>query len=311
MTHVIAVSSPSFAKSSALMSELSGLGLPVVAHPQGTELNQEELIDFLRATRATIAIVGREVVTSQVLDQLNTLKFIAKYGVGLDNLDPEELARRGIGLGWTGGVNRRAVAELVLSFALGHMRNVFLSVERSRKGLWIKDGGRDLSGQTIGIIGFGCVGSEVSKIMSVFGCKVLYTDTLDRAQEARPSGAVAAPLEDLLVAADVVTLHVPLTEITRGMIGARELGMMKSSALLINTARGPVVDFEQTCEAVRSGKLGGFAADVFPDEPMDLEPWAHPQLYFTPHIGGNSREAVLAMGRSAMDHVKEFLKKAG
>lgn len=292
------------------MGELASWGLPIRTNTKGRELNEKELIDLLVESDATIAIVGREVISKDVLDQAKNLKFIAKYGVGLDNLDASDLARRGIGLGWTGGVNRRAVAELVMGFAIGHLRNVVVSVERLRRGEWIKDGGRDLSAQTVGIVGYGCVGSEVAKIMGFLGCRLIYTDVQDRSQDALETGATSLPLDDLLRVADVVTMHVPLTQETEGMIGARELGLMKSTALLINTSRGAVVDFEAACGAVMSGALGAFAADVFPEEPMDLTPWNHPRLYFTPHIGGNSTEAVLAMGRSAMAHVKEFLARS-
>jgi D-3-phosphoglycerate dehydrogenase len=293
------------------MGELAQLGLPIHANPKGRELNEEELSNFLVESAAKVAIVGREIVSGNVLDQAKNLQFIAKYGVGLDNLDPLDLSRRGIELGWTGGVNRRAVAELVLGFATCHLRNIFVSVDRLRQGSWIKDGGRDLSAQTIGIIGYGCVGSEVAKIMGFLGCKIVYTDVLDRSLEAQAVAAQALPLEQLLRVADVVTLHVPLTAETKGMIGARELGQMKPSALLINTSRGAVVDFAAASRAVMEGKMGGFAADVFPEEPMDLTPWNHPHLYFTPHIGGNSLEAVLAMGRSAIGHVQEFLARSG
>lgn len=311
MPHVIAVSSPSFAKSAILMEELAALGPPLVAHPQGLEFNESELSHFFVDAAATIAVVGREVLSPGVLDHAKKLKFVAKYGVGLDNLDPLQLAARGISLGWTGGVNRRAVAELVLAFAIGHLRNVFLAVNRSRHGLWIKDGGRDLSAQTVGIIGYGCVGSEVAKILKVFGCQVFYTDIVDRTAEARVSGARPLPLDDLLRAADVVTLHVPWTPATQNLMDERAMRLLKPGALLINTSRGAVVDFEKACTAVQEGRLGGFAADVFPQEPMDLAPWAHPHLYFTPHIGGNSREAVLAMGRSAIQHVRDFLASCG
>jgi D-3-phosphoglycerate dehydrogenase len=293
------------------MGELAQLGAAIHANTKGRELNEYELIHFFTESRATMAIVGRERITTHVLDQAKNLQFIAKYGVGLDNLDTAELSRRGIGLGWTGGVNRRAVAELVMSFAIGHLRNVMVSVERLRRGEWVKDGGRNLSAQTVGIIGYGCVGSEVAKILGFLGCRLVYTDILDRSQEAQPTGAVPLALADLLQVADVVSVHVPLTRETAGMIGMGELAFMKPSALLINTSRGAVVDFEAACRAVMVGKLGGFAADVFPAEPMDLTPWTHPHLYFTPHIGGNSREAVLAMGRSAIGHVQDFLARSG
>lgn len=311
MQPVIAVSSPSFAKSVTLMGELSAIGVSTYANKTGRELNEKELITFFVEGKATVAIVGRELITKNVLNQAKNIKFIAKYGVGLDNLDPSDLADRGIGLGWTGGVNRRAVAEMVLGFATCHSRNIFVSVDRLRHGSWIKDGGRDLSGQTVGIVGYGCVGSEVANIMAFLGCRLVYTDILDRSSQARETNAEYRPLDELLEVADIVSLHVPLTAETRGMIGKRELDLMKSSALLINTSRGGVVEFEAACRAAIDGKIGGFAADVFPEEPMDLTPWNHPRLYFTPHIGGNSVEAVLAMGRSAIGHVKDFLAQTG
>lgn len=311
--HRVAVTSISFSRSSELLEELAALGHQVVANAAGARLAGSELVRFLKDADADIAVVGVEPFDDAVLAQCPRVRFVAKYGVGLDNLDLDAMKARGVGLGWTGGVNRRSVAELVLAFALGHLRNVTSTMNAMRAGAWDKNGGLQLSGRTVGIVGFGHVGTDLARLLQPFRCELLYCDIVDKSADAGALGARRVGLDELLTKADVVSLHVPSTPQTRGMIGGARLAMMRTTALLVNTSRGDIVSFEETCAAVRDGKLGGYAADVFLVEPCTLLAWQreHPRLYFTPHIGGNAREAVLAMGRSAIGHVAAYTAAKG
>lgn len=307
----VAVTSTSFAKQSELLAELEALGVSVVANTGGIDLEGQRLADFLAASKAELAIIGREPITDEILAVCPDLRAISKYGVGLDNVDEAALRARRVKLYAAPGTNRRAVAELVLAFALGHVRNVTPSVLNMKQGRWEKLGGRDLSSLTVGIVGFGNTGSELARLLKAFGCTVLFTDLVDKTAIGRDVGARAATYADIVAKADVITFHVPATDATRLMFSAEQISKSQPHALVINTSRGSVVDFDATCRAVIEGRLGGFAADVFPVEPCDVSTWSHPRLYFTPHIGGNSREAVLAMGRAALRHVGEFLKARG
>jgi len=305
----IAVTSTSFSQSDLLIKELGSLGAQIHANREGRKLSGKSLIEFIGS--AEIAVIGVEPVTKDVLKACPGLKFIAKYGVGTDNLDLNAMAELGVELGWTGGVNRRSVAELVLGFALGHLRNIVPTGRLLAQGKWQKQGGRQLSGVRFGIVGFGNIGTEVARLLNGLGlpaAQILFCDVIDRSEVAATLGATAATYSQILATCDVISFHVPLTGQTRQMYGLSQIPTTKSDALIINTSRGDVIDFDAVVDAVKKGRLGGYAADVFPEEPFDASPFASDlNLYFTPHIGGNAAEAVLAMGRSAVSHVANYL----
>jgi phosphoglycerate dehydrogenase-like enzyme len=306
---IVAVVSPSFAKSELLVSELNALGSQVVVNQSKAELSSEKLADFLKKSDATIAIIGKENVTKQLVAQLPKLKAIAKYGVGTDSIDFVALAQHQIQFGFTPGVNRTDVAEQVLGFAIGHFRRLFLATNEMRSGVWNKNGGRDLGSLQVGIVGFGHVGTKVAELFNAFGSRIVFTDILDKSTEARALGATPTSFEHLISTSDLITLHVPLTPETKNMLSSQQLKKMSKEALLINTARGEVVDFQAVVEAVAFKNIGGYAADVFDFEPVDLSEFANlKNLYFTPHIAANSTNAVLKMGRSAISWVKKFLE---
>lgn len=304
----VVVTSPSFCKSESLKSKLSSLFPNTVFTDKKDYLSGAELIDFLQDADA--AIIGRDPVTRETLDALPKLKMISKYGVGLDNLDLEAIQKKGIELAVTAGTNKRSVAELTLSFMLGLSHNIFISAERMKRGEWIREGGRNLSGKTIGIIGCGNVGTEVVKLLKPFDCHILINDIEDKNAFCREQGAQGSSFESLIRESDIVTLHVPLTSLTREMIDEKVLKIMKSSAFLINTSRGPVVNPSALHQALVSGEISGAALDVFYSEPPDnLEFLQLPNLMVTPHIGGNSVEAVEAMGQAAIDNLSKFFNK--
>ncbi len=304
----VAVASVSFSANEPLIAELSAIGVNVVRNAGGHRFKTEgALAKFIGS--AECVVVGLEPVGKEVMAACPNLEIVAKHGVGLDNVDEAALADAGVKLGWTGGVNRRSVTELTLAFALGHLRNVWPSVSLMRRGEWEKVGGRELSGCTFGIVGLGHVGTDVASIVRTFGATVVYRDIVDRSAVAAELGLRSMEYEELLREADVVSFHVPGTPLTKEMFGEVQVALMKPDALVINTSRGSVIEFSDTVDAVRAGRLGGFATDVFPTEPFDASPFAgDDRLYFTPHIGGNSREGVMAMGRSAIDHLRQYIE---
>lgn len=304
----VVVTPPAFYKSESLKSKLSSLFPNTVYNQNADYLLGEELISFLKDADA--AIIGRDLVTQDTLNALPQLKMISKYGVGFDNLDLNSIKQRGIELAFTTGINKRSVAELTLSFMVGLCHNIFISAERMKRGEWIREGGQNLSGKTIGIIGCGNVGKEVIKLLKPFGCKILINDIEDRSEFCREQSAIESTFELLIKESDIVSLHVPLTNLTRDMINKNVLKDMKANAFLVNTSRGPVVNSSHLHRALVSKQILGAALDVFCSEPPDdIEFLQLPQLMVTPHIGGNSREAVEAMGQAAIDNLLKYFNK--
>jgi len=235
------------------------------------------------------------------LAALPALEVISKYGVGTDMLDKAALIRHNIRLGWTGGVNKRSVSELAIALMISLLRHVPITNLEIREGIWKNRKGRQLSDRTVGIIGCGHVGKDLTGILHAFGCKILAHDILDFPQFYAANEVEPVGLETLLRRSDIVTLHLPLDESTRNMLSAERLALMKPDALLINAARGGLVDETALKQMLMEGKLAGAGFDVFAAEPPeDLELLRLPNFLATPHIGGSSEEAILAMGRAAI-----------
>ena len=296
----IAVVSRSFARNPALKAELLARYRDVAFTDSPSVLEGAALIDLLRGHDR--AIVGLERIDAAVLDAVPELRVVSKYGVGLDGLDMEALAARGVKLAWTGGVNKRSVSELTLAFAIALMHRLPESIRELNGGVWRPLVGRQLTGRTVGLVGCGHVGQDLVRLLAPFECRVLAHDIRDYPEFYASRRVEPVSLDRLLEASDIVSLHVPLDAVTRGMIGAAEIARMPAGAVLINAARGGLVDESALADALSSGHLAGAACDVFQIEP-DANPrlLAMPTFLGTPHIGGSTVEAQLAMGRAAIE----------
>jgi phosphoglycerate dehydrogenase-like enzyme len=303
----IKVTSRSFSRHPILKQELLDIFPNSVFNSDGPPTGLPNIVEFLND--ADGMILGLEQVDRQVLKQLNNLKIIAKYGVGLDNLDVESAKELGIAVGWTGGVNKRSASEQALGFMLGLSRNLFFSSFPLKEGRWEKEGGAFLTGKTVGIIGCGHIGTDLIYLLQPFNCKVLICDILDKRSVVDTFGVTQVSQEELLAESDIISLHVPLTELTQSMVNEDFLQNIKPSAYLINNSRGPVVKQQALKNALQEKIIAGAALDVFELEPPeDLEFLDLPNLMVTPHIGGNANEAILAMGRSAISHLKKHFQ---
>jgi phosphoglycerate dehydrogenase-like enzyme len=297
----IAVASRSFSKHPILRAELLAKYPDVTFNDAGLSLHGDSLVEFLAGHEK--AITALEKLDEATLSRLPNLKVIAKYGVGLDMIDMEAMHRHGKRLGWTGGVNKRSVSELVISFAIALYRHVPKANREVLAGTWRQLMGRQITGKTFGIVGLGHIGKDLAQLLAVFDCQVLAHDILDFPEfyaahpHVRPVG-----LEELLRESDIVTLHLPLDESTKNILPAEKLAWLKPSAILINAARGGLLDEAALKEMLKSGRLAGAAFDVFAIEPPeDRELLELPNFLVTPHIGGSAEEAVLAMGRAAIE----------
>jgi phosphoglycerate dehydrogenase-like enzyme len=296
----IAVTSRSFSKNKVLREELLIKYENVTFNDQGLKLDGDMLVKFLRGHNR--AIIALEKIDNKLLEELPDLKVISKYGVGLDMIDMKAMQKHNIKLGWMGGVNRRSVSELVISFAIALLRHVPASHREVLSGTWRQHIGGHLSGRTVGIIGCGFVGQDLVKMLQPFECPILVNDIKSQDEFYKQYNIKAVEKDELLAKSDIITLHTPLDESTRNMLTAEKLSLMKPDAILINVARGDLLDEIALKKMLVNGKLGGAALDVFSIEPPeDKELLELSNFIVTPHIGGSAIEAIIAMGRAAID----------
>lgn len=299
-TDNVAVCSRSFSNDPVLRAELMERYQKVTFNDAGLRLNGDTLVEFLSGHDK--AITSLEIMDESVLSRLPELKVISKYGVGLDMIDLAAMRTHGKRLGWTGGVNRRSVSELVISFAIAMLRDLPAAYRELRSGTWRQLVGGLLTGRIVGIIGCGHVGKDLVHLLRGFECPILVNDIRDYPEFYAAHGIEVVSLEALLARADIVTLHVPLDDSTRGMLDAHRLAMLKPTAVLINAARGELVDEAALKQMLQNKRLAAAAFDVFAVEPpQDRELLSLPNFLATPHIGGSAHEAILAMGRAAID----------
>ena len=301
----VAVTPPAFCKSPSLKTELLDHFPNAAFNEKDRYLAGPELVDFL--ADADAALIGRDSINTELIGSLPKLRMVAKYGVGLDNLDQEALSCAGIELRVAFGTNRRSVAELTLGFMIGLCHNMSSGSEELKRGVWHREGGQELTGKSLGIIGCGNVGQELVRLLQPFQCRIWVHDIADRSKFCRKFGAVETGFEEIIEEVDILTLHVPLTENTENLIDKSVLATMKPSAFLINTSRGRVVNQADLHQALVSGEIAGAGLDVFWEEPpIETEFLQLPNLMVTPHIGGNARESIDAMGRAAIQNLVDY-----
>ena len=259
-------------------------------------IDEEALIArFQHGPVDAVVLRGSKPFTDRVLAAAPQLKVIAKNGAGVDSVDIPSATRRGITVMVAAGANAEPVAEHAIACMLALTRDLVALDRKVRAGGWEGTGyqGRDFSGSLVGIIGFGSIGRATARMAAALGARVVVMDAYAKSGEFE----MESDLDRLLARADIVSLHCPLTESTRGLIGRRELGLMKKGSMLINTARGPLVDESALVDALRSGHLGGAGLDTFATEPVTAgDPLLElPNVILTPHVAGVTRNAVLGV----------------
>jgi (S)-sulfolactate dehydrogenase len=257
---------------------------------------------------------NRTPVRGAALAAATRLKVVGRLGVGLDNIDIAACAARGIEVIPATGANAESVAEYVVATAMMLLRGAYLSTKAVEAGTWPRQmlsQGREASGKTLGLIGFGSIGRITAAKAVALGMRVVAHDPLVAPDDAAWSRLRTAPLalEALLAESDVVSLHIPLLPETRGLLDARRLALMKRDAIVINTARGGIVEEEALARMLREGKLGGAALDVFDNEPLAAgSPLVGaPRLLLTPHIAGVTLESNERVSALIAERVAEFL----
>jgi len=302
----IAVCSRSFSKNKLLRSELLEKYSNVKFNDEGLKLHGKSLIEFL--SECDKAIIALEKINDDVLSKLPKLKVISKYGVGLDMIDFNAMQKKKVYLGWTGGVNSRSVSELVIAFAITMLRDLSPANRGILTGDWKQYVGRQLTGRSIGIIGCGFVGKDLVKLLRVFGCKIFVNDIRDDNDDYyKKNNITHVPIEELLLRSEIVTIHTPLDDTTENILSRERLSMMSPNSVLINIARGGLVDESALKDLLIQKKIGAAAFDVFRIEPpLDYELLELSNFYATPHIGGSAIEAIDAMGRAAINGLDNY-----
>jgi len=252
-------------------------------------------------------------ITAELVSIAERLKIIARYGVGYDNVDVEACSKRGIYVTITPNVLSDAVADLTLAMMLALARNL-LKADKHTRTCWGKGVefplGVDLKDKKLGIIGAGRIGLQVAKRAKGFGMEILYYDVVRKREMEEDFEAKFVDLEYLLRNSDFVSIHTPLNENTRGMIGEKELNLMKPTAYLINTARGPIIDQDALIKVLKEGKIAGAGLDVYEKEPLPLDnPLTQlDNVLLTPHIGSATLETRRAMAVKAAKNIVSALK---
>jgi D-3-phosphoglycerate dehydrogenase / 2-oxoglutarate reductase len=290
---------------------LQAAGVQVVENPHGRPLTPAELHPLLSDVEAVIA--GVDAWDAAALAAAPRLRVIARFGVGMDNIDQEEAARRGVVVRNVPGGNANAVAELTLALMLAGLRAIVDLHLSTRAGAWSRFVGRELAGRTVGLVGFGDIARRVSRLLHAFGCTVIAHDPYAARDAAQREMVTLVPLEALLARSDVVSLHAPATPATEGMVDAAFLEGMRPDALLVNTARGALVDELALVAALDAGHIAGAAVDVYQREPAAPgDPLlGHPRVITTPHTAAETTETYARVGTATAAIVLEVLEAAG
>ncbi len=290
----------------AIGGRLRDAGLEIDLQPKKGARTTHEVITLLGG--ATAAIVSTDPFSASVFEALPDLRTISRVGVGVDSIDLDAASRAGVLVSVTPGRNEETTADHTLALMLAALRRVTEHDRGIRDGRWERAGewtAWDLHGKTVGLVGYGRIGRAVHSRLVGFGVNVVITDPAINAGE---NGARCVPLDQLLAEADVVSLHLPLTDGTRGIIDRERLGLMRKNAVLVNTARGGLIEEEALVRALKSGSLRAASLDVFSEEPPHgSELLELPNVVLSPHIGGLSDRSIRGMTEQATQNVLDVL----
>lgn len=289
------------------------------AVPDGFELemlesvSQQELEGKVKEADYLL-VSGRLKINRTVLGNAQNIKMIQRTGVGLDSIDLEYIRNHDIPFYVNKGVNAQSVAEHTILLMLASLRNLVEINENTKRGIWKKQAQgvctRELCGKTVGLIGMGAIGRKVAGMLKAFGAEVLYNDVSKMKQEDENAlGIKFSTREEIIEKSDIISLHCPLTDDTRHMINDRAVNKMKNGVILINTARGGLIDEAALINGIKNGKIAGAGIDVYEKEPVDNSEVLNLQnVITTPHIGGVTYDSFYQMMYQAMRNIEMFDK---
>jgi D-3-phosphoglycerate dehydrogenase len=299
----ILVTPRSFGKTNPVLFErLSAAGLEAIRNDTGGILSAQQMREKIADCRGVI--LGVDPLNAEVLAAAPLLRAVAKYGVGVDNIDLDVCRARGIAVSRTVGANSNAVADCAFALMLAVARKTALIDRRCRKRDWSKITGIDLYGKTLGIVGFGAVGKCVAKRARGFSMRVLAHDPVFDHEAAAALDVEKADVDSICREADFISLHSSLNETTRNCINEQRLALMKKTAVLVNTARGGLVDESALLAALREGRIYGAGLDVFEEEPPSARDWYElDNVTLGSHCAASTNGATETMGTMAVDNL--------
>lgn len=303
----ILVTTSSFADQNPdLLARLHARGLEVIINPFGRKLSEGEVTELLQKYRPVGMIAGVEPLTRNVLGGADGLRVISRVGIGLDSVDLAAARELGIAVTNTPDAPTVPVAELTLGLILSLLRCIPASDAGIRRGEWSRPMGQLLLGKTVGVVGCGRIGTRVAKFLSAFGCRLLGYDPMVQSSDLLE----LVSLDDLLSASDIVTLHLPYMEKTHHLLDSSRLRAMKQGALVVNAARGGLIDEEALLASLQDGHLAGAALDCFENEPYAGPLKELGNVILTGHIGSYAKEGRVIMEEQAVDNLLLELSKA-
>ncbi len=278
----------------------------VTPNPYARRLSEAEVSDFLQDTGAMGMIAGVEPLTASVLDANPQLRVISRCGAGLDSVDLGAARERGVSVYSTPDAPARAVAEFTIGLILCLLRRIAEADRSAREGRWEALRGGLLGARTAGVVGYGRIGRRVARLLQAFGARVTAADPHVTQAEVE-----LLPLQELLKSADVVSLHLPYSHATHHLLDAEALALMRPNAILVNTARGGIIDEGALARALEQKRLAGAALDCFSSEPYEGPLRLLPNVVTTAHMGSSAIEARRLMEAEAAQNLLEGLKRAG
>jgi D-3-phosphoglycerate dehydrogenase len=293
-------------KKSRALEELKAFSNNLVFNTTGKPLTEDELIPLLKDCDGYIA--GLDFVTEKVLSSCKNLKVISRYGAGYDRVDIAAAKALSIPVTNTPGVNAEAVGELAFALILSIARKIPYLHKNTCEGGWIRSTGMELKGKTIGIMGLGAIGKVVARCAKGFDMKIMAYDPFINEEYCNKEGIKVSTFNEVLMFADVISLHLPLMDTTRHLINSYAIEKMKPSAILVNTSRGGIIDEEAAYDALRNGYLGGLALDAFEVEPPTNSPlFTLNNVVATPHTGAHTQEATENMADLSVKNLIDIL----
>jgi D-3-phosphoglycerate dehydrogenase len=267
---------------------------------------EDELIPLLSGCDGCIA--GVDFFTAKTMENARNLKVISRYGVGVDRVDMAAAKEKNIVVCNTPGANSQAVAELAFALMLCLVRRVHDLNGKTKEGQWPRSNGMELFGKTFGILGLGAVGKAVARVAAGFSMKVMAYDHHINTEYVHAHNIICAAFDELIKNADFISLHLPLTNLTRNILSADVMKSMKKGAIIINTARGGLIDEDTAYQLLKTGHLGGLGLDVYEEEPPPMLPlFALENVVLTPHTAAHTTEAARAMAAMSVQNLIDVL----
>jgi D-3-phosphoglycerate dehydrogenase len=303
----ILITARSFLKSTNAQNLLKNERYELVFNPYDRPLKEDEILNYINGVDAIIAGVD-EITEKVIANAMPTLKIIARHGVGYDNIDLNAAKKFGVFVTITPKANSVAVAELAIGLMIALARKINVIDEKIRKESWQRIMGTELNNKTLGIVGLGNIGSEVVKRLYYFNMKILAYDKYKLSEMIEKYNISYVSLDELLTQSDFITLHLNVTDETKGLINKNNIEKMKKNAILINTARGELIVEEDLYDALKNKKIAGAGLDVFENEPLKESPFFELEnVILTSHIGAYTFESVDKMATMAAQEVIRVL----